>query len=375
MKRIYADYAATTPLHPKALAQLHAVQAEFGNPSSLHADGRKAKNLIDQAREIMSQRLGCLFAEVLFTASGTESANLAIVGTALANTDPSRNRILLCAAEHLCVLHTSSLLVRLGYQVELIDVNRVSQVNLGHLTELCDDSVLLVSVMHANNELGTFNDPAAVAAVAHQSGAVFHCDAVQTFLQGSWTVDSLSADLITVSAHKVGGPKGAGALYIRGGTKIWPLIAGGSQEREVRAGTENVAAISSFGAAVQAYEVGNKQVARDAFLVSVSDDFVQTVPNQLQTLPGHAHLRCPGLDAETVLIRLDRMGVSASSGAACSSGSLEPSHVLLACGYTSGESKEGLRFTFGSESTPEDARECALRLNYAVQQILHFRDV
>ncbi len=340
----------------------------FGNPSSLHEDGRKAKDAIDQAREVISNSLGCLFAEVLFTSGGTEAANLAIIGSALNNSDAKRNRIILGSAEHHCVIHTKNILEKLGYQIEWAPVDLEGLVDLNWLEDILADDVLLVSVMHANNELGIIQPVRKVSELCQAVGAIYHCDAVQTFLTG-WTLDDLGADLVTISGHKVNAPKGVGAIYIRAGIKLHSLNLGGGQEREVRAGTENVVGIVGFGAAVLAQpQKPNVREIRDLFLDNLKEA-VPTVPDREKTLGGHAHLRFPGIDAETMLIRLDRMGISASSGAACSSGSLEPSHVMLACGYSEEEAKEGLRFTFGRPNTLEDAKDAAARVNECVEGI------
>lgn len=361
MNRIYLDHAATTPMASEVRAAMMPwLEREFGNPSSLHEEGRTARAAIDQAREVLSSHLGCLFAEVLFTSSGTEAANLAIVGAALANEDGRRNRVLMGAAEHHCVLHTRPILERLGYRVELIPVDRIARVQLDRLERMLGPDVLLVNVMHANNELGTLQPVVEIANLARRHGALLHSDAVQTL--GHPQVGLPDADLLTFSAHKVNGPKGAAAIYIKAGTKLKPLAVGGGQEREMRAGTENVAAIVGFAAAVS--NIGPTQPkARDRFLDQLlTAGFLPTVPNRQDALPGHAHVRFPGIDAETMLIRLDRAGVSASSGAACSSGSLEPSHVLLACGYSPKEAREGLRFTFGRQTTIAQAEDAADRV-------------
>lgn len=356
-----------------------------GNPSSLHAEGREAKAAIDSAREILSSALGSLFAEVLFTSSGTEAANLAIIGAALKNDDSSRNRILLGAAEHHCVLHTESILRRIGYRVDLIPVDREARVAPTALQSMLRPDVLLVSVMHANNEFGTVNPIPELASLAHDAGALMHSDTVQSFLagidvagnDGAWQVGDLDVDLVSLSAHKLGGPKGIGALWMRAGVKLQPLAVGGGQEREMRAGTENVAAIAGFGAAVKARQAEGRsdlRSARDQFMDSlVANGFVRTLNPATPALPGHAHVRLPGVDAETMLIRLDREGISASSGAACSSGSLEPSHVLLACGYSPQGAREGLRFSFGRGATPELAEIAAKQVTQAARQVLSQR--
>ncbi len=314
-----------------------------------------AKAAIDEAREAVSERLGASFPEVLFTSSGTESAALAIVGAALGS-ENGRSRIVLGAAEHHCVLNTRALLERLGFEVSLTPVDRYARIELGWLEEaLSSNEVLLVAAMHANNELGTFNPVTEIGELCRQSGTLFFCDAVQTFGKVDFSVEGFGADLISVSAHKLGGPKGVGALYVRPGTKLKALISGGGQERELRGGTENVAAIAGFG---EAARQAPKQVSKllsdelEGFLVGLGA--VRTVPLDVERLSGHVHVRFPGVSAETFLIALDRQGVSAGSGAACSSGSIEPSHVLLGCGMSESEAKEGVRFTLGAGTTIEE---------------------
>lgn len=374
MDRIYLDYAATTPLAPEARAAMEPFLGErFGNASSLHLEGRRAKEAIDEARETLAKALDCLFGEVVFTSSGTEAVNLAILGTALANSNPSRRRVLVGAADHHCALHTQALLERLGYSVEPLRVDREARLDVAFFERTIGPDVLLVSLIHGNNEVGSLDALEPVIASAHRRGALVHIDAVQSFLTTTpWPRD---ADLVSVAAHKVYGPKGAGALRVRSGVVVRPLAVGGGQERELRAGTENVAAIVGFGAAVQvarpADDDAAKRAARDAFegtLERESSAPIQVTGGEPR-LAGHSHLRFPGLSAESVLIVLDRLGVAASSGAACSSGSLEPSHVLLACGYSPGEASEGLRFTFGRSTTVEQATEAARRAAAAANQV------
>jgi cysteine desulfurase len=374
MDRIYLDHAATTPLLPEAAeAMAPWLARDHGNPSSLHAEGRKAKAALDEAREALAKALNCEFGEVVFTSSGTEAANLAILGAALANANPSRSKVVLGGAEHHCVLHTRPLLERLGYRVELAPVDREARVRLEGLEALLDESVLLVSVMHANNELGTVQPADEVCALARECRALFHCDAAQTFLK----LPLPDADVLSVSAHKVYGPKGVGALRVRAGVRLRPLSVGGGQERELRAGTENVAGIVGFGESVRRlsdrlFRYEGARRARDRFmgaLRSADPAPIFSVPDSKGVLSSHAHLRFPGLGAESMLIALDRLGVAASSGAACSSGSLEPSHVMLACGYSQAEAKEGLRFTFGKDSTMSQAEEAAKRVLQAAVQV------
>lgn len=340
------------------------LSAGWGNPSSLHADGRKAKDAIDTARVICADAFGCLFGEFHFTSGGTESCNWGVVGGALA-AEEGRKEVILGAAEHHAVLHTQAWLERLGFTVRLVGCNSEAQVDLAHVAELVGEQTALVSLMHANNETGRYNPILQVSKTIREKGALLHVDAVQTFPHVK--VSDLEADLVSVSAHKFGGPKGAGGLWIRAGVKPAPMIVGGGQEREMRAGTENTAAIVGMGEAVRQQMIhpewkAAKSAARAAFMAEAlkTKGVRMTCPGLMERpedfLPGHLHLLTPLL-AERVLIRLDHAGISASSGAACSSGSLEPSHVLVACGATDQEAKCGLRFSFGHEVTVRQAAD------------------
>lgn len=381
MSRLYFDSASTTPLLAEVReAMLPWLEGGWGNPSSLHADGRRAKEGIDVAREICSQAFGCLFGEFHFCSGGTESCNWAVIGGALAAPD-HRREVLMSAAEHHAVLHTEPMLERLGFQVRRMRTNCEAQADLNHLSELVGDKTALVSLMHANNETGRINPVLEASRIVREQGALLHVDAVQTFPHVK--ADQLEADLVSVSAHKFGGPKGAGGLWIRGGVKPSPLIVGGGQEREMRAGTENTLAIVGMGEAVRQQGLhpewqDQKRAARDAFMGALDDSlpFRITCPSlRLQPeglLPGHLHLLVPGL-AERLLIRLDQAGVSASSGSACSSGSLEPSHVMTACGFAGKEAAGGVRFSFGHEITPQMARQGADIFCQAIRDILAAR--
>ncbi|MFN3728987.1 MAG: cysteine desulfurase family protein [Fimbriimonadaceae bacterium] len=364
MKRIYLDHAATSPVTPEVRNAMRPwLESEHGNPSSLYAEGRRARAAIDASREAVATRLGCEFAEVTFTSGGTEAANLAVVGTALAAREGRRRRVLVSAIEHHCVLHAAESLAAFGYRVDKVPVDAAGRLDLDALGEMLGDDVLLVSLMHANNEIGRIQPVAQAAAMARDRGVLFHMDAVQTLGVLPVGLDLLGVDLLSVSAHKLGGPKAVGALAVRAGVRVSPLIVGGGQERERRAGTEHVAGIVGFGEAVRApINPDRGRSARDAFLTRLSEAPFAVTASGDDVLPGFAHGRFPGVPAETVLIALDRLGVAAGSGAACSSGSLEPSHVLLAMGLTPNEAKDGLRFTFGSQTTMDEAIEAAERV-------------
>lgn len=333
---------------------------KFHNPSSLYTGAREARIAIDEARDTLACLLGCLSGEIIFTSSGTEAANLALIGTALANRGGKRNRILMSAAEHHCVVNTKPLLESFGFRVEMLKVESDASVSPDVVEEAIGEDVLLVAAMHANNETGAMSDVGSIYEIARSKGVLYFCDAVQTF--GLLPVPA--ADMIAISAHKLYGPKGIGALMVRAGIKPQPIALGGAQEREMRAGTENVAGIVGFAVAAR---LAAGDVDRAERIARARDRFESFLDGAVITrcssrLPGHSHLRFPGRDAETMLIKLDLLGVDAGSGAACSSGSIEPSHVLLGAGWSERDAKEALRFTFGKDSTAEEAEEGAKRL-------------
>lgn len=345
---------------------------DCANPSSPHREGRRARQAIDEARQTVADFLGCLPGEIVLTSSGTEAANLAVLGAARKSSYPDRRRILLGSTEHHCVLHTRPHLEGLGFEVELIPAMEGGWIDPDEVRKLVAEDALLVSVMHANNETGAINDAAAIAEICRDAEVLYHCDAVQT--AAYLPLRNIAADLMSISAHKTYGPKGAGALYLRAGTPIDPMIVGGGQERELRAGTEDVAAIVGLAAAIQVLvDTPNVSAARDAFIERLRENSPQPIFTALgkgPVLPGHAHIRFPGASAESMLIRLDEQGIAASSGAACSSGSLEPSHVLIATGLSEQEASEGLRFTFGKSSTVAEAVAAADIVSEAAREIL-----
>lgn len=365
---IYLDHAATTPICDEARQAMTDAIEVFGNPSSLHTAGRKAKDLIDIARERITSALGCGFPEFIFTSGGTEAANLALVGSALAN-ETDRRKIVLSAVEHHCVHGPALLLSKLGYEIIDCPVTRESAFDLDRLKELVDDQTLLVGMMSVNNETGFIQPIAEAVSIAHAAGATFFCDNVQGFRKGAIDPIDLGADLVSVSSHKINGPKGIGGLYVRPGTKIKPLISGGGQEREVRGGTENLIGAVGFGAACTVGCCDVRQMRNLFWDALVEAGGVPTVPAREKLLGTHAHFRFPTVDSGTLLIRLDREGVCASGGSACSSGAAEPSHVLKACGFKSWECNEGIRFSFGRGNTMEEARRAAETVTRVVDEL------
>ncbi|MFN2465560.1 MAG: cysteine desulfurase family protein [Candidatus Dormibacteria bacterium] len=357
---IYLDHAATTPVDPAVLeAMLPYLGAVYGNPSSVYGPGREARAAIDAARDTVAAALGAQSREVIFTSGGSESDNLAIRGVAMRNRD--RGNHLICSqVEHHAVLHTCQDLERAGFEVTYLPVDSDGLVRPEDLRGALRANTLLVSVMIGNNEVGTIQPVRELAAMTHEhSAAYFHTDAVQAFGKIPVSADGLGADMLTISAHKIHGPKGVGALYVRMGTRLQPLITGGGHERNRRAGTENVAGIAGLAAAARmaaenrdhdaAAMAGTRDRLIDGVLSRVEGARLTGHPRE--RLPHHASFIIPGVEGDALLMRLDRAGVYASSGSACTSGSLEPSHVLLAMGIPPRDALSSLRLTVGKGTT------------------------
>jgi cysteine desulfurase len=359
---IYVDHAATTPLRAEARAVMEPfLTGIFANASSLYAMAREARKAIDDARERIAAAVGARPEEVIFTGSGTEADNLAIKGAAWHGREQGRDHLVIGATEHEAVTNTARWLERQGFRVS---VARVDQDGVGwphRLAELVDPKrTAVVSIMWANNEVGTVQPIADLARIARDAGAVFHTDAVQALRFEN--VDASLADLTAFSAHKVGGPKGVGALVVRRGVKIEPLLHGGGQERGLRSSTYNAAGIAGFGAAVAATVAERDAVVprvralRDRMQARLLDAVEGVHVNGINAprLAGHLNLCIEGVEGEPLILLLDAAGVAASSGSACTSGSTEPSHVLLAMGVPADLAKGSLRLTIGPETTEED---------------------
>jgi cysteine desulfurase len=356
---IYLDHAATTPVAPEVAAAMQPYLTErFGNPSSIHAAGRQVRAALDEARDIVAAALCSDFSEITFTSSGTEADNLAVIGAMLA-APPDRDHLIVSAIEHPAVLHAAHFVGQLGRRVTHLPVNAEGAVSPDDLADALTDQTALVSVMHGNNEIGTIQDVPRLAKIAHERGALFHTDAVQTFGSLPLNVRGMECDLLSVSAHKLYGPKGVGALYIRSGIKVSPLLHGGSQEREKRPGTENTAGIVGFGKAVEIAEAVREEEAerltilRDRFISGLEAAIPDIHLNgpRWRRLPNNVNISIARVDGAAVLMNLDRAGIAASSGSACSSGSIEPSPVLKAIGLPDDLAASGIRFTLGRGTT------------------------
>ncbi len=362
MRRIYLDYAATTPTHPLVLkAMLPWFTDGFGNPSSIHSFGQEANGAIEEAREKVAQLIGAKGNEIVFTGSGTEADNFAIKGVAYAKEHEGKH-IITTAIEHHAVIETCKFLEKRGFNVTYLSVDRDGLVDLGEVKKAITDETILISVMHANNEIGTIEPIQEIARITKDREICFHTDAVQTVGHLPVDVDELKVDLVSISAHKFCGPKGVGALYIRKGTKIVPFMHGGEQEHGRRASTQNVPGIVGFGKACQLaqQEMGQEkerlETLRDKLIKGILNriDHVHLNGHPTQRLPNNVNISLEFVEGESILLNLDLMGIAASTGSACSSSVLEASHVLLALGLPHESAHSSLRLSLGQETTEKD---------------------
>jgi|KBSMisStaDraftv2_1062788.scaffolds.fasta_scaffold03966_2 cysteine desulfurase len=361
--RIYFDYNATTPLVPAVVdAMTAATRDVFGNASSVHFFGQQAKAAVDIARSSLAALIGADPSEIVFTSGGTESDNFAIRGAAEALEPTKRRHLIASAIEHEAVLNTLKALARRGWQTTLLPVDQSGILSPDRLRDAMRHDTALVSVMHANNEIGTIQPIAELAAIAHEHGALMHTDAVQSAGKIPVEARALGVDLLSVSAHKFNGPKGVGALWIKRGTRLQPMQTGGKHERGRRAGTENVPAIVGMGvAALLAKEKLSSETLRvgalrDRLEEGVLRSVTGTAINgaRMQRVPNTTNISFDRVEAESLLIALDLEGVAVSTGSACSSGTLEPSHVLRAMGFPPHRTQNSLRFSLGVFSTQEE---------------------
>lgn len=359
MPRIYLDHNATTPLVSPALDRFCSVARDvWGNASSVHHFGQQAKAVLDGARASVAALLGAEPSEVVFTGGGTDGDNAAVRGAVEALEPAGRRHLIISSIEHEAVLQTAKALARRGIRVTHLPVGESGVVDPDALAAALTDDTALVSVMHANNEIGTLQPIAALAALAKSRGALFHTDAVQTAGKLPVDVAALGIDLLSISAHKFGGAKGAGALWIRRGVRLVPFMTGGRQERGRRAGTENVPALAAMGAAA---DYARQTMAANASRVAALRDRLEQgilahVPNTAVNgsgprVPNTTNISVDRVESESLLIALDLEGVAVSSGSACSSGTLEPSHVLKAMGFPHTRTLNSLRFSLGASNT------------------------
>jgi len=371
MKRIYLDHNSTTPLHPEVLeAILPYYKEAFGNPSTIHSFGQETRRATDEAREKVANLIGASPEEIIFTSGGTEADNVALKGVAAA-LEKKGKHIVTSSIEHHAVLSTLKYLEKRGYKVSFLPVDEHGWLDPKKVKEAITSQTVLISVMHGNNEVGTIEPISEIGEIAQKAGIYLHTDAIQTIGKIKVNVDDLKVDLLSLSAHKFYGPKGAGALYVRKGTRIHPLLHGGYQERRRRAGTENVAGIVGLG---KAAEIASKEMVQQSRRESnLRDRLEKMIKENINhcRLNGHPTRRLPNtlnvsfefIEGESLILYLDLKGIAASTGSACTSGSLEPSHVLMAMGVPPEIAQGSIRFSLGRDTGKED-------IDYTVEKLV-----
>ena len=377
MKNVYMDYSATTPVKKEVLdAMLPYFSEHFGNPSSLYSIAQESKEALEKARGQVASLIGAKANEVFFTAGGSEADNWALEGVADALKDKG-NHIITTKIEHHAILHTAEYLEKHGIDVTYLDVDAEGRVNPEDVEKAITDKTVLISIMMVNNEVGTIEPIKEIAEIAHNHGTLLHTDAVQALGNVPIDVDNMGIDLMSMSGHKIYGPKGVGALYIRKGTKISNFIHGGAQEMKKRAGTENLAGIVGFGKAAELAKenleshINRVSELRDYFISEVTSKIPDTIVNgsMEHRHPGNANISFEYIEGESMLILLDMNGISVSTGSACSSKSLTPSHVLSAMGIPVERIHGTLRFTIGDPTTKEDIDYVIEKLVEIVQKL------
>ena len=362
MRRIYLDYAATTPTHPEVVkVMLPYFTDVFGNPSSIYSYGQEAKGAIEEARVKVADLIGARGEEIVFTSGGTEADNFALKGVAFAN-ETKGNHIITSSIEHHAVIETCKFLKRRGFRVTYLPVDEYGRIDPDDVREAITNKTILISVMQASNEMGTIEPIAEIGRIAREAGIYFHTDAVQAVGHIPVDVNELEVDLLSMSAHKLYGPKGVGALYIRKGTKLIPFMHGGGQERRRRASTENVPGIVGLGKAVELAQQDMGEEAerltylRDQLIKGLLEriDHTRLNGHPLKRLPNNVNVSVDYVEGESMLLNLDLEGICASTGSACSSASLEPSHVLLALGLSPEQAHGSLRFSLGKWTGGEE---------------------
>lgn len=366
MRKVYFDHSATTATAPEVASQMVEYMTNtFGNPSSVHAFGREAKKAVIHARKQVANLIGANPEEILFTSGGTEGDNMALRGIAEANKKRGKH-IITTQIEHHAILHTCEALEKEGYRVTYLPVDEYARINPQDVADaICDDTIL-ISVMFANNEVGTIQPIAEIGKIAKEKGIYFHTDAVQAVGNYPIDVNEYGIDLLTISSHKFHGPKGIGALYIRKGVRIKPILFGGAQEKTLRPGTENTPGIVGLGKAAELAQaeltdkINRVQKLRDKLIAGITECIPEAKLNGHPTLrmPGNVNFSFRYIEGESLLLNLGIKGIAASSGSACTSGSLDPSHVLLAMGITHEIAHGSLRLSLGRENTEEDVDYC-----------------
>lgn len=381
-RTVYLDHNATTPLHPEVKQTLIESLDSFGNPSSLHQFGRFTRNQVEQAREKIAGFIGAEPEEIIFVGSGSEANNTVLSTVAcqpLKECDICYNNtgIITTNIEHPCILESAKCLQERGTSVGFLNVDRQGKVNLEQYRQMLGQNTGLVSIMMANNETGTIQDIRLLAKIAHENGALFHTDSVQAVGKIPVNVKELDIDFLSLSAHKIYGPKGIGVLYVKKGINFCPLIRGGHQERGRRAGTENTLGIIGLGKAIEMREIEMeaesrrlmelKQLMKDGFSANIPD--IEFIGHQEDSLPGTLNVSFAGAEGEAILLYLDLEGIAVSTGSACASGSLDPSHVLLAMGLEAESAHGSIRISMGRETVREDVEYVVAKMESVIEKI------
>ncbi len=378
LERIYVDHAATAPMHPKVIDKVYHVMNEcYGNPSSIHSFGRNARNIIDDARASLAASIGAKATEIIFTSGGTEADNHAIFGVAESYSENGKH-IITTQIEHHAILHTCQQLEKQGFEVTYLPVNEFGVINLNDLKEALREDTILVTIMYGNNEVGAIQPIKEIGELIKDHQAIFHTDAVQAYGLEEIDVKEQHINLLSVSSHKINGPKGIGFLYMESGISLSPRFYGGEQERKRRAGTENVPAVAGFQLAVEIAQNERQQkreqlkTYKKILLQQLTDHKITYEQNGLvdKSLPHVLNLSFPGTNVEAMLVNLDLAGIAASSGSACTAGSVEPSHVLVSMfGENSERTKNSIRFSFGLYNTEEQIEKVGQELAKIVQRL------
>ncbi len=360
-KRIYFDYAATTPVDPRVVKEMIPFfSRQFGNPASLHSFGQEAKIAVEKSRENVAKLMNANPEEIVFTGSATESNNLVLKGIAFANKDKGKH-IIISSIEHDCIINSAKWLEGQGFEVDIISVSKEGLINSNQVKKSLRKDTILVSIMHANNEIGTIQPISEIGAICRKNGIYFHTDAAQSFGKIPIDVRKMNIDLLTASSHKMYGPKGVSCLFIRKGVKIRPIMHGGGQESGLRSSTLNVPAIVGFGKICLLREKEMKreqeklEKMRDKIIkeiLKIKGSFLNGHPQK--RLPNNINIRFDGIEGEALIMRLDLLGIAVSTGSACSVGSLKPSHVLLAIGLNKNQVNGSLRITLGKWTKEEE---------------------
>ncbi|WP_366922572.1 cysteine desulfurase NifS [Metallumcola ferriviriculae] len=362
MRKVYLDHSATTPVHPEVVDVINKYLTDvWGNPSSIHSFGREAKKGLEEAREKVASLMGADPKEIIFTSGGTEADNMAIIGSAHANEKKGKH-IITSQVEHHAVLDAFKHLEKNGFEVTYLPVDEEGLVSVAEVERAIREDTTFISIMHVNNEIGTIQPVEEIGAITREKGIIFHVDAVQSYGKIPVDVKQMNVDLLTASSHKIYGPKGAGCLYIRKGVKVPSFTLGGGQEKKRRPGTENMPGIVGFGKAAEIaardYEGEMKRLSglRDKLVTGIEERIpdIRINGHRTKRLPGNANISFRFIEGESLLLSLDMKGIAASSGSACTSGSLDPSHVLLAIGLSHEIAHGSLRMTLGGSNTQED---------------------